>query len=160
MTFTTADLYDAHEHEVQVGQPVFHSYGGHSTFCGACATLKVLEDNSLVRQALEQPGQGRVLVVDGGGSLQCALVGDLLAQLAIDNGWAGLVVYGCIRDSVAMAIMPLGIKALQTTPRKSVKKGQGERDVTVTFAGLTIAPGNFLYSDPDGILVAESKLGG
>lgn len=155
MNWTTADLSDAHE--VQVGEPVFRNYGL-PAFAGPCATLRVFEDNSLVRQALEKPGQGRVLVVDGGGSLRCALVGDLLAQLGVDNGWAGVVVHGCIRDSAAIAGMALGVKALQTNPRKSVKKGVGERDVTVTFAGLTIRPGDYLYSDADGILVAAAAL--
>lgn len=155
MSWTTADLCDAHE--VLVGEPVFRNYGVES-FCGPCATLRVFEDNSLVREALEQPGRGRVLVVDGGGSLRCALLGDMLAQLAVDNGWAGVVVNGCIRDSAAISRMSLGVKALQTHPRKSVKKGQGERDVEVSFAGLTLRPGDYLYSDADGILVASAAL--
>jgi regulator of ribonuclease activity A len=160
MSFTTADLSDAHQQVVQVGEPIFLSYGGQSAFAGPCATVRCWEDNSLVRQALEQPGEGRVLVIDGGGSLKCALVGDVLAQLAIDHGWSGVVVFGCVRDSATLARMPLGIKALQTHPRKSVKKGQGERDVTVSFAGLTLSPGDFLYSDADGIVVSQHDIRG
>ena len=158
MNFTTADLYDAHPEAFQVAQPGLRPYGGRACFAGPCATVKVWEDNSLVRKALEQPGEGRVLVVDGGGSLHCALVGDLLAQLALDNGWVGLVVFGCIRDSRAISTMPVGLKALQTNPRKSVKKGQGESQIPVTFAGVTITPGDFLYSDDDGILIGSSWL--
>ena len=155
MQFTTADLYDAHENSFQVAEPIFRDYGGRLAFCGPAWTLRVYEDNSLVRQALEQPGEGRVLVVDGGGSLRCALVGDMLAKLAIDNGWAGLWVNGCVRDSQVLAAMPIGIKALATNPRKSVKRGEGESQVPVSLAGVTIAPGNYVYADTDGVLVAK-----
>jgi regulator of ribonuclease activity A len=158
MSFATPDLYDAHEQEVQVAEPLFRAYGGRARFCGAMATLKLHEDNSLVRAALEQPGAGRVLVIDGGGSLRCALVGDQLAVLAHKNGWAGIVVYGCIRDSVAIGGIDIGVRALATNPRKSVKKGAGDRDIPVTFAGVTFRPGEYLYADEDGILVAVEPL--
>jgi regulator of ribonuclease activity A len=158
MSFATPDLYDAHEQEVQVAEPLFRAYGGRARFCGAMATLKLHEDNSLVRAALEQPGAGRVLVIDGGGSLRCALVGDQLAVLAHKNGWAGIVVYGCIRDSVAIGGIDIGVRALATNPRKSVKKGAGDRDIPVTFAGVTFRPGEYLYADEDGILVAAEPL--
>lgn len=158
MNFTTADLYDAHENSFQVADPIFRDYGGRLAFCGAACTLRVYEDNSLVRQALELPGEGRVLIVDGGGSLRCALVGDQLAQLAMDNGWAGIVVNGCIRDSQAIAAMSLGVKALATNPRKSVKRGQGEADIPISLAGVIVSPGNYVYCDADGMLVARLRV--
>lgn len=155
----TADLYDAYGESLRVLAPLFRDFGGVRAFAGPVSTVKVHEDNSLVRDALEEPGEGRVLVVDGGGSLRCALVGDNLAQLGHDRGWAGIVVYGCIRDAGPIAGIPIGVKALATNPRKSVKKGAGERDVTVRFAEALIAPGDFLYADDDGIVVAEHSLG-
>lgn len=158
MTFNTADLYDAHSGNVQVAEPIFRDYGGNPAFHGPVKTLKVFEDNSLVRQALEQEGEGRVLVVDGGGSMRCALLGDNLGALAIENGWAGLLVYGCVRDSSLLKTMGLGVKALGTNPRRSVKKGAGDEEVLVTFAGLTIHSGDHLYADEDGIIVSTSPL--
>ncbi len=158
MSFATADLCDRFDAEVRVVSPGFRDYGGLVCFSGRIATVKVHEDNSLVRAALETAGEGRVLVVDGGGSLRCALVGDVLAGLAHDHGWAGLLVYGCIRDAAAIAGVPIGLKALGTHPRKSVKKGWGDRDIPVTFSGVTFIPGNHLYADPDGIVVASRPL--
>ena len=158
MNFATADLYDEHGKTVQVVLPGFRDYGGRRRFCGPVATLKVHEDNSLVREALEQAGEGRVLVVDGGASLRCALLGDNLAQLGKDNGWAGVVVSGCIRDSAVIAGIDIGVKALDTNPAKSEKHGAGQRDVAVSFAGVTIAPGMHLYADEDGILISEKPL--
>ena len=154
----TADLYDTHGEKLRVLAPIFRNYGGILDFAGAVVTLKVHEDNSLVRTALEEPGEGRVLVVDGGGSLRCALVGDKLAELGHKNGWAGIVVYGCIRDSALIATVAIGVKAIATNPRKSVKKGEGERDVTLRFAEIVIAPGDYLYADIDGVVVADKKL--
>lgn len=154
----TADLYDTHGEALRVLAPMFRDFGGLQTFAGPVATLKVYEDNSLVRAALEEPGQGRVLVVDGGGSLRCALVGDNLAALGHKNGWAGIVVYGCIRDAVPIGAIAIGVKAIATNPRKSVKKGEGERDVTLRFADVMIAPGDYLYADVDGVVVADKKL--
>lgn len=153
MSFTTADLCDRHEAWVRVVAPGFRDYGGLHCFSGPIATVKVHEDNGLVRAALEKPGEGRVLVVDGGGSLCCALAG-----LAHRNGWAGLLIYGCIRDSEAIACVAIGVKALGTHPRKSVKKGAGDRDIPVTFSGVTFAPGDHLYADRDGIVVASEPL--
>jgi len=158
MTTPTADLYDAHEGEVSVAEPMFADFGGQIAFSGPIATIKCYEDNSLVRQRLSEPGDGRVLVVDGGGSIACALLGDKLATLGVENHWAGLVIFGCIRDSAAIADMELGVKALATTPRKSVKREQGLQDLAVTFAGVTFEPGHYLYADEDGILVSSSKL--
>lgn len=158
ISFTTADLYDQHEGKVWVGLPCLLDYGGRKNFYGEVFCLRVFEDNSLVRRALEQAGRSRVLVVDGGGSLNCALVGDVLAELALHNGWAGIVVHGCVRDSRALASIAIGIKALHTNPRKSVKKGQGEEGVEVTFAGLTFRPGQWVYCDQDGILLSDTPL--
>ena len=158
MTHATADLYDAHGDSIRVMAPIFRDYGGQRAFSGAVVTLKVFEDNSLVRATLEEPGLARVLVVDGGGSLRCALVGDQLAELGVQNGWAGILVYGCVRDSAALAALPIGIKAVATNPRKSVKKGEGSRDGVLRFAEVVIYPGDFLYADGDGVVLAERPL--
>ncbi|MBL8446233.1 MAG: ribonuclease E activity regulator RraA [Zoogloeaceae bacterium] len=158
MTFQTADLCDAHEGKIRVVTPMFRSFGGRKAFYGRLTTLKVFEDNSLVRTSLEGPGDGQVLVVDGGGSLRCALVGDQLALLGVKNGWAGVVVYGCIRDSRPISEMDLGVFALGTHPMKSIKKGVGERNVPVTFGGVTFTPGEHLYADEDGVILSDSPL--
>jgi regulator of ribonuclease activity A len=158
MDFQTADLCDQHEGKVRVVAPMFRSYGGRRAFHGPIATLKLFEDNSLVRKALESAGDGRVLVVDGGGSLRCALVGDQLAQLGVKNNWAGIVVYGCIRDARAIGGMDIGVFALATHPQKSVKKGVGDADLPLSFGGVTFVPGHHLYADEDGVIVAETAL--
>lgn len=158
MSFATTDLSDKYTTDVQVADPIFRDFGGCIDFHGPAKTLKLFEDNSLVRAQLEQPGEGRVLVVDGGGSLRCALVGDQLGELAVNNGWAGIVVYGCIRDSAVIATQAVGVKAMATHPRKSLKKGVGEEDLTLSFAGLTIAPGDWVYADADGLLVSRTEL--
>ena len=158
MTFSTADLYDEHEGKVQVVNAFLQNFGGKKHFFGPISTVKCHEDNSHVRAALEEPGRGRVLVVDGGASNRCALVGDMLAEMGMKNGWAGLIVYGCIRDSAVVATLPIGIKALGTNPRRSVKKGVGERDVILNFGDVTFTPGDCLYADEDGILLSEVEL--
>lgn len=158
MPKATADLYDVHGEDLQVLAPAFRDFGGRAVFDGAAVTLKVFEDNSLVRAALEEPGLGRVLVVDGGGSLRCALVGDQLGVLGVRNGWAGIVINGCVRDAEALCRLEIGIKALATNPRKSVKKGEGARDVPVRFAEAVIRPGAYVYADVDGIVIAEVNL--
>ena len=154
MTFRTADLYDDHADELQVLDPVFRSFGGRTAFHGAVSTIKTHEDNSLVREKLGTPGDGRVLVVDGGGSLRCALVGDLLAARAVENGWAGIVIWGCVRDVVEIGRLDVGCVALASTPAKSVKRGAGVADLSLRFAGVTIAPGDHLYADEDGLVVS------
>jgi regulator of ribonuclease activity A len=156
--FTTADLCDAFPGSVQVAQPLFRGYGGLEKFAGPIETVRVHEDNTLVRETLETPGRGRVLVVDGGGSLKCALVGGRLAGLAQRNGWSGVVVNGCIRDAVEIGQLRVGIWALNAVPMRSGKNGAGERGGTVSFAGVTFAPGCFIYVDTDGMLVAERDL--
>jgi regulator of ribonuclease activity A len=158
--FTTADLCDAYGASLQLAEPLFRDYGGVSRFAGPIETVRVHEDNALVRQTLETAGKGRVLVVDGGGSVRSALVGGQLATLAHTNGWAGLVVNGGIRDSVEARKVPIGIKALNTSPMRSGRRGTGERGIPVTFAGATFSPGHFLYADEDGILLAERNLAG
>ena len=158
MTFSTADLYDEHEGKVQVANILMQSFGRKTVFAGPISTVKCFEDNSLVRAALEEPGDGRVLVVDGGGSIRCALVGDKLAELGIKNGWDGLVVHGCIRDSAVISTLEIGIKSLGTNPRRSVKQGKGERDITLNFADATFKPGDWLYADEDGILLSHTRL--
>lgn len=154
----TADLCDAHEDQVHVVAPMFRSYGGRTAFGGPIATLKLFEDNSLVRKALESPGEGRVLVIDGGGSMRCALVGDQLAELAVNNGWSGIVVYGCIRDSKAIGQMDLGVFALGTHPKKTIKRNSGEADLPLVFGGVTFTPGHYLYADEDGVIVSATPL--
>jgi regulator of ribonuclease activity A len=156
--FTTADLCDAFPGLVQVAQPLFREYGGVAKFAGPIETLRVHEDNTLVRETLETPGRGRVLVVDGGGSLRCALVGGRLAGLAQSNGWSGVIVNGCVRDSVEIQQLRVGIRALNAVPMRGGKNGAGERGGTLSFAGVTFAPGRFIYADTDGLLVAERDL--
>ena len=131
----------------------FRSFGGVESFSGRIATVRCLEDNVLVKRRVSEPGDGRVLVVDGGGSYRCALAGDAVAGLALENGWAGLVLNACVRDVAALATLPIGIKALGTNPRPSGKNGVGEIDVPVTFGGAEFAPGATLHADDDGVIV-------
>ncbi len=154
----TTDLCDAHP-DLQVCEPIFSDFGGRLCFGGPVKTLKVFEDNQRVRELLETPGQGRVLVVDGGGSPRCALVGGNLGQLAQQNGWAGLLVYGYVRDAEELAACDVGIKALGTFPRKS-EKGlhTAHEDRVLEFANVRIAPGCWVYADLDGVVVAEREL--
>jgi regulator of ribonuclease activity A len=158
LTKGTADLCDDHGDHVQVCEPVFHAYGGRRAFQGPISTVFCFEDNSRVKEAVESRGDGRVLVVDGGGSRRRALLGDKLGLAAVDNGWAGIIIHGCIRDSAELARMDLGVRALGTVPMRSEKRGAGERDVPVRFAGVTFRPGEFVYVDEDGIIVAAAPL--
>jgi regulator of ribonuclease activity A len=160
MTYATTDLSDAHP-EAQTCDPVFRDFGGRGAFHGPIKTLKVFEDNALVRATLETPGESRVLVVDGGGSTRCALFGGNLGQLAVKNGWAGVVVYGLVRDSGELAQQAFGLKALGTHPRKS-EKGlhSAHADRVVSFAGATFKPGAWLYADADGIVVSDAPIHG
>lgn len=158
MSQQTADLCDTHGDRLQVVEPLFSDFGGRERFFGPIRTIKCFEDNSLVRAALETAGNRAVLVVDGGGSLRCALLGDMLAQLGVDNGWSGVVVYGCIRDSAAMAGMDIGVRALATHPRKSTKRGEGQAGIPLHFADCNFHPGHYLYADEDGIVLSASAL--
>jgi regulator of ribonuclease activity A len=157
MSFKTADLCDAHP-AVAVCESLFTSYGGRRLFAGRIATVRCHEDNSLVRETLQTAGHGRVLVVDGGGSRNCALVGDLLGAAAVSNGWAGVIVFGCVRDTAELATMDLGVLALATHPRRSERRGLGERDVEVRFGGVKFAPGSCVYVDEDGVIVSPVAL--
>jgi len=158
MKFQTADLYDNNADKVRVAAPLFISFGCRKSFHGEIVTVKCHEDNSVVREHLGTDGNGKVLVVDGGGSLRCALVGDLLAQKGMDNGWEGIIVYGCIRDSMVIDKMEFGIKCLNTNPVKSVKRGTGLLNEPVHFADVDFIPGQYVYSDGDGIVSYTEKL--
>ncbi len=163
MSFATTDICDANEDLILKGQlrvcaPVFKAYGGLSKFKGAAVTLKVFEDNTWVRTLLDEPGQGRVLVIDGGGSTRCALVCGNLGVLAEKNGWAGILVNGCVRDTLELAACKVGIRALAAHPQKSVKRNVGERDLVIDLAGTSVKPGDMIYVDEDGILISDQAL--
>lgn len=150
---STSDVYDEHGERAQVCELQLRDFGGVRAFSGPISTVRCHEDNVLLRRRLSEPGDGRVLVVDGGGSLRCALLGDNIAGIAVANGWAGIVVNGCVRDVAALAELPIGIKALGTNPRPSGKGGAGEIDVPVTFGGAEFTPGATLHADDDGVIV-------
>ena len=158
MTFTTADLYDKYGDDLKVALPIFKDYGAKRIFHGPISTVKAHEDNSLVRTALEEPGKGRVLIVDGNESLRCAMLGDMLAKLGMENGWSGIIVFGCIRDADVITTIDIGVKALNTNPRKSLKRGLGDRDIPVSFADITFNVGEYIYADTDGVIVSEKKI--
>lgn len=158
MSFVTCDLCDAHPDSARVCEPMFASFGGREAFGGEIVTVKCHEDNSRVKELLATPGQGKVLVVDGGGSLRCALMGDMIGESAVQNGWEGVLVHGCVRDVDALAGLDLGVQALAAIPLKSVRKGVGETNVPVTFGGVTFVPGQFVYADNNGVVVADKKL--
>ena len=160
--FFTCDLCDAHEGDAsgafRVLPPVFHRFGAEQAFCGPVHTVRAPEDNSRVREAVNSPGEGRVLVVDAGGSLRCALVGGNLAQAAARNGWAGLVVDGCVRDVAELKAAAVGIRALALMPLPTERRGEGQRDVAVLIQGVWVRPGDWLYADADGIVVSAQAL--
>ena len=156
----TADLVDDIGPDVRSCDVQFRQFGGRTQFAGPISTVRCLQDNALLKSVLSTPGDGGVLVIDGEGSLHTALVGDVIAELARSNGWAGLVVHGAVRDTSALRGIDLGIKALGTNPRKSSKTGAGERDVTVSFGGVTFVPGDIAYSDDDGIVVVAAAATG
>ena len=155
-----ADLHDVHGQELLVADPVFRNYGGVSRFHGEIVTLRVDNDFLLIKQTLQQPGNGRVLVIDGGGSLRCALLGDKLAAMAAGNQWAGIVINGCVRDVADIADINIGVKALNTCPVKPSLEGNGEVGTALTFAGITFTQGAWLYADLDGLLVSDNYLTG
>ena len=155
---TTTDISDELGDNAQVVEPGFRDFGKRRHFSGRISTASCPDDNSLVRAALESPGEARVLVVDGNASSNCAFLGDQLAALASKNGWSGVVVNGCIRDSEILATIAIGVKALGTHPKKSLKRGLGERDIPVRFAGVEFRPGDYLYADPDGIVVTVTPI--
>lgn len=153
MTTATADLYDERGDELDSLALQLHDFGGRVAFDGPVRTVRCHRDNALVKAMLATPGGGAVLVIDGGGSLESALVGDLIAASAVEHGWAGLIVHGAIRDRVAIGTLALGVKALGSNPRKSAKAGIGEVDVPVTIAGVVFTPGAHVWADADGVLV-------
>ena len=152
---STADLYDEHGEALQSCSLPLRHYGGRTQFTGVVSTVRCFRDNAIVKAALAEPGEGRVLVVDGGGSPESALMGDLIAGSAVTQGWAGVVIHGAVRDVLALGALPLGALALGSNPRKSAKDGVGERDVPVSFGGVEFVPGTTLWADEDGVLVTR-----
>ena len=155
---STPDIADEHPDRVQAVELQFRNYGGLAQFSGPAVTVKCFEDNSLVKELVSQPGDGRVIVVDGGGSLRKALLGDMLAAKASQNGWSGLVINGVVRDVDQIGAEQLGVKALGSIPLKTEKLGVGQQDISIHFGGVTIAPGNWVYADNNGVLIASEKL--
>lgn len=149
----TADLVDDIGDDVRSCDTQFRQFGGRSQFAGAISTVRCFQDNALLKAVLSEPGDGRVLVIDGGGSLHTALVGDVIAELGRSNGWSGLIIHGAVRDASTLRTLDIGIKALGTNPRKSAKTGAGERDVVVSIGGTDFVPGDLAFSDDDGIVV-------
>jgi len=156
--FKTTDLYDDHLEHLQVASPLLKDFGGHVSFHGQIATIKILEDNSFLKAAFETNGQGKVLVVDAAASLRCAVMGDMMAELALSHGWAGVIINGCIRDAAALSQLHFGVKALATTPRKSVKRNQGVANIAVYFADICFRPNEYVYADEDGIVTSTTPL--
>ena len=158
MTYSVPDICDDFIDEISVLDPLFTDFGGKSKFSGEIVTLKCFEDNSLVRDLVRSDGRGRVIVVDGGGSLRRALLGDLLAAKAAENGWQGLLINGCVRDVEILETIDLGVKALNSHPVKTDKRGEGQLDIAVSFAGALFQSGAYLYADTNGIVVADRNL--
>ncbi|MFT6907774.1 MAG: regulator of ribonuclease activity A [Oleiphilaceae bacterium] len=154
----TPDLCDEYPDLVQVLTPMLQNFGGIDSFGGEIVTVKCFEDNSIVKEQVALPGQGRVMVVDGGGSMRNALLGDMLAEKAAENGWEGLIIYGCIRDVDVIRQTKLGVQAIATHPRKTEKRGVGDLNIPVTFGGITFVPGQYVYADNNGVIVAPTKL--
>ena len=155
---STPDLCDDYPELVRVLDPIFSNFGGRERFSGPLVTVKCFEDNSVVKELVGTPGEGRVLVVDAGGSMRRACLGDMLAEQASVNGWAGLVIYGCIRDVDEIMATDIGVQALGTHPMKTDKKGIGELGISVTFAGVTFSLGDYVYADNNGIIVSSQRL--
>jgi regulator of ribonuclease activity A len=155
----TCDLVDQYADEIQVVETIgLKHYGQQLQFSGRIQTLKCFEDNSLLKKIVSAPNDASILVVDAGGSMRCAMVGDLIAALAVENGWHGIIINGCIRDSVALSQIPIGIMALGTNPKKSTKLDLGDAGIPITFAGTRFESGDYLYADEDGIVVANRDL--
>lgn len=159
----TTDLCDANEAlfdsgELQVLAPGWLVFGARERFCGMARTVKLFEDNSLLAQAVKDPGEGQVLVVDAGGSTRCAVLGGNLARNAADNGWAGVVVFGAVRDVEELDAYAIGVRAWAVMPRRSIKRGEGQRDLVVFVGGARISPGDWVYADRDGVLVCTRRL--
>jgi len=158
MTFKTADLSDANEGKLQVAQPGLRDFGGNSRFHGEMVTIKAEGDFSRVREQVNLPGNGKVLVIDNAAALDCAMLGDLLAAAAVKNGWSGVIINGCIRDAADIAPMQIGVKALAANPLRGARQDRGEVNVEVEFLGAVFRPGEYLYGDEDGILLSPVPL--
>jgi len=158
MSFSTPDLCDANPDDVRVVEPMFNNYGGKAVFGGEIVTVKCFEDNSRVKEAAAQPGHGKVLVVDGGGSMRRALLGDMIAADAMKNGWEGFIIYGAIRDVDDIADFDFGVQALTTIPLKTDRRGLGDNNVPVSFGGVTFTPGEYVYADNNGVIVSTKPL--
>ena len=158
MSFSTPDLCDDYPELVRVLEPMLNNFGGINTFGGEIVTIKCFEDNSLVKENASRPGFGKVMVVDGGGSLRRALLGDLIAKDAVKNGWEGIIIYGCIRDVDIINMLDIGVQAIDTVPLKTEKKGIGDLNVPVTFGGVTFKPGEYVYADNNGVVVSSEEL--
>lgn len=158
MTDITPDLCDQYPDLVRVLEPMLANYGGREAFGGEIVTVKCFEDNSLVKEYLGAPGQGKVMVVDGGASLRKALLGDMIAESAVKNGWQGVIIYGCIRDVSTISTLDLGVQALATVPLKTEKRGIGDYNIPVTFGGVTFHPGEYVYADSNGVVVSARPL--
>ena len=158
MNFTVPDICDDYLSKIQVLEPLFRPYGGRLKFRGEIVTIKCFEDNSLVKETLATDGKGKVMVVDGGGSLRCALLGDILGAMAEKNGWEGLLINGCVRDVEFLKSIDIGVNALNCYPLKSQKHNEGQFNIPVRFAGVDFEPGQFLYADENGIVVASEIL--
>lgn len=156
--FITPDLCDAYPELVQVVEPMFSNFGGRTSFGGEIVTVKCYEDNSKVKELVGTPGEGKVMVVDGGGSMRKALLGDMLAEKASKNGWAGLVIYGCIRDVDQIMETDLGVQAIATVPMKTEKLDIGDVNIPVKFGGVTFIPGHYIYADNNGVIVSPQEL--
>lgn len=157
-TISTPDICDDFAEKIRVLDPIFNNYGGRFSFFGEAVTIKCFEDNSVVKKLVDEGGKGRVIVMDGGASLRRAILGDMLAENAANNSWAGLVINGCIRDCDQIANTNIGVKALNIHPMKTEKRGLGDLNVPVTFAGQTIKPGDWVYADNNGIVISELAL--
>ncbi len=158
MTDITPDLCDENPELVRVLEPMLSNFGGREAFGGEIVTVKCFEDNSLVKENLATPGEGKVMVVDGGGSLRKALLGDMIAESAVKNGWQGVIIYGCIRDVSTVSGLDLGVQALATIPLKTDKRGIGDYNIPVTFGGVTFNPGDYVYADSNGVVVSAKNL--
>ncbi|MFT7300325.1 MAG: regulator of ribonuclease activity A [Porticoccus sp.] len=158
MTYSTPDLCDDHPELVRVLEPMMGNFGGRESFGGEIVTIKCHEDNSLVKENAGNPGQGKVMIVDGGGSLRRALLGDIIAENAVKNGWEGIIIYGCVRDVDTLASLDLGVQALASIPLKTDKRGIGDLNVPVTFGGVTFNSGDYVYADNNGVIVSTQPL--
>ena len=158
MTYSTPDLCDDNPELVRVLEPMMANFGGRESFGGEIVTIECHEDNSLVKENAGKPGHGKVMVVDGGGSLRRALLGDMIAENAVKNGWEGLIIYGCVRDVDALITLDLGVQALASIPLKTDKRGIGDFNVDLTFGGVTFIPGEYVYADNNGVVVSSESL--